>query len=97
MPTIIKPYIDMQIGTQKMYFLSIIYDKNISWEFCMNVLTEIFHKNKEDAELITNHILIDGECLCGFYNFEIAESKSKLVEELAEKEGFSLYCLMEEA
>lgn len=96
MPITIKPYIDMQRNKQKMYFVSIIYDKYVSWEFCMKVLMKIFHKNEEDANIIANEIVTDGEGFCGGYMFEIAESKAGMVEELAKKEGFSLICLVEE-
>ena len=80
----------------KIYLVYILYDKYVSWEFCMKTLMTHFQKSREDAEIITNEILTDGEGLCGAYMFEIAESKAKLVEEQAKKEGFSLSCLIEE-
>lgn len=72
------------------------YDKHISWEFSIRVLMEVFHKSREKAEAITNDILSDGEGICGAYMFEIAESKAKIVEEQAKKEGLSLWFLIEE-
>lgn len=80
----------------KIYFVYILYDKYVSWEFCMKTLRTHFHKTQEEAEIITNEILTNGEGLCGAYMFEIAESKAKLVEEQAKKEGLSLRCLIEE-
>lgn len=85
-----------QLGKPKMYLVSMHYDKHISWEFSIRVLMEVFHKNREKAEAITNDILTDGEGLCGAYMFEIAESKAKIIEEQAKKEGLSLWCLIEE-
>ncbi|MDF1882304.1 ATP-dependent Clp protease adaptor ClpS [Sulfurimonas sp. MAG313] len=79
-----------------MYLVYIIYDKYISWEFCINVLMDVFHKKRDQAEAITDEILTDGEGLCGAYMFEIAESKAETIEALAKKEGFSLQCLVEE-
>ena len=96
MPITFKPYLDMHRNKQKMYFVSIIYDKYVSWEFCMKVLITIFHKSEEDANIIANEIVTDGEGFCGGYMFEIAESKAEMVEALAKKEGFSLCCLVEE-
>ncbi|MDQ7044792.1 MAG: ATP-dependent Clp protease adaptor ClpS [Sulfurimonas sp.] len=80
----------------KMYFVYIRYNKYISWEFCMRVLIEVFHKNKEDAKMITEEILSNGEGICGAYLFEVAETKANIVEELAKKEEFSMSCLIEE-
>ena len=79
-----------------MYFVYIIYDKYISWEFCMEILTRVFHKNSEKADKIANDIINEGEGLCGVYMLEIADSKATLVEELAKKEGYSMKCLVEE-
>jgi len=78
------------------YLVTLIYDKYISWEFCMRVLTTVFHKSDEDAALITQEVLTNGEGICGAYIFEIAETKAFTVETLANKESFSLHCLLEE-
>lgn len=80
----------------KMYLLYIVNEKHVSWDFCMRILMNIFHKNVEDAHNITNEILINGEGLCGVFMFEIAETKAETVEEQAKKEGFTLQCLIEE-
>ncbi|MEA1880060.1 MAG: ATP-dependent Clp protease adaptor ClpS [Campylobacterota bacterium] len=99
MPVTIKPRFNiklMQINQPKMYFVSIIYDKYISWDFCMRVLTDVFHMSTDDAKVITDEILTTGEGLCGGYMYEIAQSKAEIVEELAKKEGFSLECFIEE-
>lgn len=79
-----------------MYLVSILYDKYISWEFCIYILMEVFHKSREQAEAITDVILTDGEAICGMYTFDIADTKATIVEEKAKKEGFSLQCLIEE-
>ncbi|CAA6811950.1 MAG: ATP-dependent Clp protease adaptor protein ClpS [uncultured Sulfurovum sp.] len=99
MPVTVKPRVNikiMQINEPKIYFVSIIYDKYISWEFCMRVLTDVFHMSTDNAQMITDEILTNGEGLCGGYMYEIAQSKAVIVEELAEKEGFSLQCIIEE-
>ena len=80
----------------KVYLVYIIYDKYVSWEFCMRILTGVFHRNFEDASAITNEILTNGEGLCGAYTFDIAETKAEIVEERAKKENFSMRCLVEE-
>ena len=79
-----------------MYFVYIINEKYISWEFCMRVIMGIFYKSEEEALAITEEILSEGEGLCGVYNFEIAESKAKSIEHQAKQEGMSMRCLLEE-
>jgi ATP-dependent Clp protease adaptor protein ClpS len=96
MPITIRPYLDMQFDKPKTYLVSILYDKYVSWEFCVRVLRTIFYKSREDAEAIAHEIVTNGEGFCGGYILEIAETKAEIVEELAKKEGFSLYCLVEE-
>ena len=97
MPITIKPYIDMQVNKPKIYLVSIIYDKYVSWEFCMKTLMDVFHHTEENAKIITDDILSNGEGFCGGYMLEIAETKAELVETKAKKEGLSLFCLVEEA
>lgn len=96
MPITIKPPVDFRINDTKLYLVSIVYDKHVSWEFCMRVLMTVFYHTKDDALMITEMILTNGEGLCGGYMFEIAESKAMMVETLAKDEGFSLSCLVEE-
>jgi ATP-dependent Clp protease adaptor protein ClpS len=97
MPITIRPYLDMQFDKPKLYFVSILYDKYVSWEFCKRMLISVFHKSVEDAEAIAHEIVTNGEGLCGGYILEIAETKAEVIEEQAKKEGFSLQCLVEEA
>ena len=80
----------------KVYLLYILVEKHVSWEFCMRILRDVFHKNEQEASIITDVILTDGEGLCGAYLFEIAESKAETVKELAKKEGFDIQCLLED-
>ena len=96
MPFTLKSYLKIQVDTPKIYLVSILYDKYVSWEFCMRILMDVFHKNLEDAEVIAHEIVTNGEGFCGGYMLEIAETKAELVEKQAKKEGYSLWCLIEE-
>ncbi len=80
----------------KIYLLTIIDEKRTSWEFCMRILTEVFHKNSQEAAAIAEDINNFGEGICGAYTFEIAETKAAIVEKLAQREEFSLRCLLEQ-
>lgn len=96
LPVTLKSYVNMQFPKPDMCLISIINDKHVSWEFCMKVLTDVFHKNNEDAQAIAHEIVNNGEGFCGGYMEEIAETKAELVEAMAKKEGFDLTCLVEE-
>jgi ATP-dependent Clp protease adaptor protein ClpS len=96
MPITIKPYLDIQYEKPKMYFVTIINDRHVSWKFCMRILMEIFHMNVDDAMIVSNEIVTNGEGFCGGYMFEIAQTKAELVEKEAKEAGFSLTCLVEE-
>ena len=95
-PITLKAYLKIEVDTPKMYLVSIINDKHVSWEFCMRMLMEVFHKDLEDAKAIAHEIVTNGEGFCGGYMFEIAQTKAEMIEEQAKKEGFSLLCLIEE-
>lgn len=95
-PITLKAYLKIEVDTPKMYLVSIINDKHVSWEFCMRMLMEVFHKDIEDAKAIAHEIVTNGEGFCGGYMFEIAQTKAEMIEEQAKKEGFSLLCLIEE-
>ncbi len=95
-PVTLKSYLKIEVNTPKMYLVSIINDKHVSWEFCMRILQEVFHKDLEDAQAIAHEIVTNGEGFCGGYILEIAETKAELVEAQAKDEGFTLVCLVEE-
>lgn len=92
----IQSYLNTEYSQSTLCFVSIIYDKHVSWEFCMRILDTVFHKTEEEARAIAHEIVTNGEGFCGGYMSEIAETKAELVESQAKKEGFSLTCLVEE-
>lgn len=85
----------IHLAQPKIHLVTIFTDGHVAWEFCMRILTEIFYRNVEEATAITKQIQDYGEGICGGYIFEIAETKSILVQKQAKKEGFSLECLVE--
>jgi ATP-dependent Clp protease adaptor protein ClpS len=80
----------------KIYLLTLLSEKHTSWEFCIKILTEVFHKNLDEAGMIAQDIQNDGEGICGAYTFEMAETKAAIVEQQAKLERFSLRCLLEQ-
>lgn len=96
MPIQIKPKLNLELNTPKMYLVSILSDNSISWAFCMTILTEIFYKSDEEAYLMTQELQTVGEIFCGVYIYEIAETKAARVKKLAHNEKFLIRCLLEE-
>lgn len=89
-PTLIK------FNEPKIYLVSIIGEKYVPWDFSMRMLTNVFHKTQQEAKAIADEIQLNGEGICGAYIYEIAETKAVIVERQANKERFSLQCLLEE-
>lgn len=96
LPFTLNSYLKVQDDTPKIYLVTIINDKHVSWKFCMRILMEIFHMNIDDARIVANEIVTNGEGFCGGYMLEIAQTKAAQVEEEAKEEGFSITCLIEE-
>ena len=96
LPVTLKSYVNNQFEKPEMCLVSIINEKHVSWEFCMTILEQVFHKNYEDSDAIAQEIVTNGEGFCGGYIQENAETKAELVEQLAKKAGFDLICLVEE-
>jgi len=80
-----------------MYLVFMLNDDYTSWEFCLRIITSVFHKTPEEADRITQDIHTKGKGLCGIYTYEIAETKAKIVETGARKEGFPMRCSVEES
>jgi len=64
-------------------------------EFVVDVLRTIFHKSESEAVQVMLHVHHNGVGLAGVYTFEIAETKIKKVERLAEAHEFPLRLSME--
>lgn len=79
-----------------MYLVYMLNDDYTSWDFCLRIITSVFHKTLEEANNITKDIHTKGKGLCGVYTYEIAETKAKTVEHQARREGFPMRCSVEE-
>lgn len=91
-----KPQTTIKRDEPKIYLVSIICDKYIPWDFSMRMLMNVFHKTAEEARAIADEIQVNGEGICGAYIYEIAETKAVIVERQANKERFTVQCLLEE-
>jgi len=80
----------------KMFAVFMLNDDYTTWEFCIRIITAVFHKSVQEADAITKDIHTKGKGLCGIYSYEIAETKAFAVREQARKEGFPMRCSIEE-
>jgi len=85
-----------QLDEPKLYKVYMLNDDYTSWEFCLRIISRVFHKSIEEANIITQEIHTKGRGLCGVYPFEIAETKASQVHLAARKEGFPMKCHIEE-
>lgn len=92
----VETYTIDQLNEPKMYLVYMLNDDYTTWDFCLRIITSIFHKTLEEADNITQDIHTKGKGLCGTYTYEIAETKAKSVEYQARKEGFPMRCSIEE-
>lgn len=96
MPTKLQPYLKDELRTPKSYLVYMINDDYTSWDFCIRIITTVFHKSIQEADEITNEIHTKGKGLCGIFSFEVAETKAETVKSQAREEGFPMYCIIEE-
>lgn len=85
-----------ELAEPKSYIVYMLNDDYTSWDFCLRIITSVFHKTVEEADKITNEIHTKGRGFCGVYTYEIAETKANTVEQRARKEGFPMKCDIQE-
>jgi ATP-dependent Clp protease adaptor protein ClpS len=70
-------------------------DDYTTMEFVVEVLMHVFNKPVAEATRIMLNVHKQGVGLCGYYSYEIAETKVEAVRVLAVENGFPLKCTME--
>ena len=78
-----------------MYNVLMLNDDYTPMEFVVMILEKIFNKKEEDAMQIMLHVHKKGVGICGTYTYEVAESKSKSVMDLAKKNEHPLQSTIE--
>jgi len=73
----------------------LLNDDYTPMEFVVEVLKAVFHKPHADATRIMLHVHQNGMGVAGVYPFEVAETKTHTVEELARQAEYPLKCVME--
>lgn len=70
-------------------------DDYTTMEFVIFILQSVFLKTLEEANEIMLKVHHKGVGVCGVYSYEIAESKAKKVEHLAQENSYPLLCTIE--
>ena len=93
----VQSHTSNRLEEPKMYLVFMLNDDYTTWDFCLRIITDVFHKTLEEADNITREIDTKGRRLCGRYPYEIAETKAFNVQAEARREGFPMKCSIEEA
>jgi ATP-dependent Clp protease adaptor protein ClpS len=72
-------------------------DDYSTMDFVIEVLQRFFQRTYEEAHEITLKVHHEGRGVAGIYSYQIAETKSAQVMELAQARGFPLRSSVEEA
>ncbi len=83
------------ISKPPLYRVLLHNDDYTPMDFVVMILETNFNKNREDAVSIMLNVHQKGIGICGVYTFEIAESKSQHVVEIAKQNDYPLQCTME--
>ena len=91
--------LDSKPKTKKpsMYNVILLNDDYTPMEFVVMVLEKVFNKKQEEATQIMLHIHKNGIGVCGTFTYEVAESKCKVVIDMAKKNEHPLQCTIEKS
>src|SRR4051812_18371324 len=78
-----------------MYKVLMLNDDYTPMEFVVDVLENIFQKNREEATEIMLHVHQKGVGVCGVYTYEVAETKVTQTVDYARKNQHPLQCTLE--
>lgn len=81
----------------KRYTVCLLNDDFTPMQFVVDVLQEIFYLPHDTAEAIMWQVHREGKGCCGVYSLDIALSKCRQVEAVAQEAGHPLRCVIEES
>lgn len=86
----------VEVREPSMFRVILLNDNYTTMDFVIMILMVVFHKSHDDAQQVMLDVHRNGRGVAGIYPFEIAETKVRQVEAMAEKHRFPLRCTMEE-
>ena len=96
MPTKVVVENDIEVITPKLYRVILLNDDYTTFDFVIEILKTIFHKNEEEAINITLKVDREGSAVVGVYPYEIAQMKVEKTHTLARSAGYPLRAKIEE-
>lgn len=79
----------------RLYKVLLHNDDYTTQEFVVEILMDVFHKDRTEATAIMLHVHTKGIGVAGVFTRDVAESKVTAVMELARESGMPLLCTME--
>ena len=87
---------ELEFKEPKKYNVLLLNDDYSTMDFVIEVLTKIFRKSMQEAEIIMLNIHNNGKEICGTYTKEIAFTKVAQVKSMARKANFPLKAIAQE-
>ena len=78
-----------------MFKVLLLNDDYTPMEFVVQVLQDVFHRDRDTAMRIMLHVHQKGVGICGVYSYEVAETKVSKVVDSARQNQHPLQCTME--
>ena len=88
---------DHETDEPPMYKVLLHNDDYTTMDFVVQILILVFRKSVEESTRIMLNVHQKGVGLCGFYPFDVAETKVGMVTRLARENDYPLRCTMEKA
>jgi ATP-dependent Clp protease adaptor protein ClpS len=96
MPTKTITENDLEIITPRLFKVILLNDDYTTFDFVIEILKSVFHKNEEEAINITLKVDREGSAVVGVYPYEIAQMKVDKTHTLARSAGYPLRARIEE-
>ena len=93
--TITKVKAEKKLKRPRLFRVLLHNDDYTTREFVVLVLQTVFHHHEQDAIRIMLHVHNNGVGMAGVYTKEVAETKIRSVERLAQEQEFPLRLTME--
>lgn len=72
------------------YKVTIFNDDFTTMDFVVKVLTDVFYKNRIEAETLMLKVHREGQAVVGIYTYDLATTKAKKAMTMARQAGFPL-------
>jgi ATP-dependent Clp protease adaptor protein ClpS len=92
----IKENVAVKVAEPKRWKVVVLNDDHTPIDFVIAMLIEIFNHTIHSATTVTMQVHESGSGIAGFYDFEIAETKSVEATKMARENGFPLQITISE-